>query len=348
MKNILNFPPEKIIDTVTFSGGQQNNIMREVKFLRENAPQWKEFERLLEHPKKADGDKLADLYSRLTDDLAWAKTFYPQSKTTAYLNELTGKVHRRIYENKKEDKGRITKFWKSELPELFYRHRGKLLAACIIFLAAIGIGVISAANDPMFTRMIMGDRYVNMTLSNIQQNDPMAVYKDDRAMDMFLGITFNNVRVSFLAFSAGLLASLGTGLILLQNGIMIGSFFSLFVSYNLLTESLLVVFIHGTLELSAIVIAGASGFVMGNGLLFPGSYTRSKSFKRSAKEGLKMTVGLLPLFIAAGFLESFITRYTEMPLVLSLFVIGGSLLFVLWYFVYYPYAIHNDKPVDHG
>lgn len=246
--------------------------MREVKFLQNNASNWEKFEQLLDQPQKANADELADLYIRLTDDLAWAQTFYPQSKTTEYLNELTARVHEQIYKNKKEEKGRIIRFWKSELPNLFYKHRDKLVASLLIFFVAIGIGIISAANDPMFTRMILGDQYVNMTISNIEQNDPMAVYKMDRAMDMFLGITFNNVRVSFLAFLGGLLASLGTGVILMSNGIMIGAFFSLFVDYNLLTESLLVVFIHGTLELSAIVIAGAAGFVMGDGILFPGSY----------------------------------------------------------------------------
>ena len=317
--------------------------MREVKFLRENASEWKSFERLLEQPQKADADELADLYVRVTDDLAWAKTYYPQSKTTAYLNELAARVHEEVYKNKKEEKGRLVHFWKQELPQLFYKHRMKLLAAAIVFITAIGIGVLSAANDPMFTRMIMGDMYVNMTIDNIHQNDPMAVYKQDHAGGMFLGITINNIRVSFLAFLAGLLASLGTGIILMKNGIMIGAFFSLFVEYGLLSESLLVVFIHGTLELSAIVIAGAAGFVMGNGLLFPGSYTRINSFKRSAKEGLKMAIGLVPLFIMAGFLESFVTRYTDMPLWLSLFIIGGSLLFVLWYFVYYPQSIQHKQ-----
>lgn len=322
--------------------------MREVKFLRENASEWKDFEQLLDQPQKADADELADLYIRVTDDLAWAKTFYPQSKTTAYLNELAARVHGEIYKNKKEEKGRIVHFWKQELPTLFYKHRMKLLAAAVVFIAAIGIGVLSAANDPMFTRMIMGDRYVNMTINNIQQNDPMAVYKQDHAMGMFLGITVNNIKVSFIAFLAGLVASLGTGFILMKNGIMIGTFFTLFVDYSLLSESLLVVFIHGTLELSAIVIAGAAGFVMGNGLLFPGSYTRITSFKRSAKEGLKMTIGLVPLFIMAGFLESFVTRYTEMPLWLSLLIIGGSLLFVLWYFVYYPQTIQHQNQVRYG
>ncbi|PAU93459.1 hypothetical protein CK503_12065 [Aliifodinibius salipaludis] len=310
--------------------------MREVKFLRQNAPHWKKFEQLLKQPKKADADELADLYTRLTDDLAWAQTYYPNSETTAYLNELTAKVHEQIYENKKEDKRRILHFWKQELPQLYYKHHLKLTIAFTVFVIALGIGIISELNDPDFSRMILGDQYVNMTIHNIEQNDPMAVYKQDHSMDMFLGITINNIRVSFMAFVSGVLASVGTGLLLMYNGIFIGAFLAMFSKYGLVTESLLVVFIHGTLELSAIVIAGAAGIVMGNGILFPGSYKRLTSFKQSAREGLKMTFGLVPIFILAGFLESFVTRYTEMPLLLSLFIIAGSLLFVLWYFILYP------------
>lgn len=315
--------------------------MREVKFLRQNADRWKEFEQLLDDPSQSDADKLADLYVQLTDDLSYAKTYYPKSKTTAYLNELATKVHKQIYKNKKEEKGRIIRFWKKELPLLYYQHRKKLAIAFVVFVVAIGIGIISAANDAMFTRTIMGDSYVNMTLSNIQKNDPMAVYKSENAIGMFLGITVNNIRVSFIAFLFGLLAAVGTGFILMKNGIMVGAFVSLFLKYNLLSESLSVIFIHGTLELSSIVIAGAAGIVMGSGILFPGSYKRLQAFKQSAKEGLKMTFGLIPLFIAAGFLESFVTRHTNMPLALTIAIIGGSLLFVLWYFVFYPRTIYK-------
>ena len=183
---------------------------------------------------------------------------------------------------------------------------------------------------------------------NIQNDDPMAVYKSANEIDMFMGITFNNIRVSFLAFVMGILASLGTGLILMQNGIMIGSFFELFFREGVLMDSLLVVFIHGTLELSAIVVAGAAGITMGSGLLYPGTYSRMHSFKRSAKEGLKMTTGLIPIFIAAGFLESFVTRHTDMPVLLSLFIIGGSLAFVIWYFVYYPSTLHTKNLQHYG
>ena len=121
------------------------------------------------------------------------------------------------------------------------------------------MGILSAANDSMFVRLILGDAYVNMTEVNIESGDPMAVYKEMREFEMFLAITFNNVRVSFMAFVAGLLASFGTGFILLSNGIMVGAFQYFFYQKGLLGEALSVIYIHGTLELSAIVIAGGAG-----------------------------------------------------------------------------------------
>jgi uncharacterized membrane protein SpoIIM required for sporulation len=207
------------------------------------------------------------------------------------------------------------------------------------------IGVISSSGDSGFVRLILGDSYVNMTLENIDKGDPMAVYKKMNGVDMFLGITFNNIRVSFFAFTMGLIFSFGTGWILLRNGIMLGAFQYFFHIHNLLLDSVLVIWIHGTLEISAIIIAGAAGLTLGNGFLFPGTYTRRQSFMIGAREGLKMIVSLIPIFIIAGFLESFVTRHTGMPIFLSLAIILGSLAFVIWYFIIYPLKLFNRKGV---
>ena len=317
-------------------------MLREVQFLKDNADRWRDFERRLNTSSGTDADEFADLYIRLTDDLAWAKTFYPNSKTTAYLNSLTSRVHQKIYKNKKENTGRVIRLWKDELPLLFYKHRKKMLASFLVFAIAVLIGILSAVHDPLFVRLILGDRYVDMTLANIQKHDPMAVYKSQYAMNMFLGITLNNIYVSFLTFLGGLLLAIGAGYFLMKNGIMLGAFLSMFVKYHLLKTSLSVVFIHGTLEISALIIAGTAGFVMGSGILFPGSYSRLQSFRQSAREGLKMTVGLVPIFITAAFLESFVTRYTGMPAFLSLLIIGSSLTLVLGYFVFYPQHHYNQ------
>ncbi len=71
-------------------------------------------------------------------------------------------------------------------------------------------------------------------------------------------------------------------------------------------------------------------------MLFPGTYTRVQSFVRGAKDGVKILISTIPFFIIAGFLEGFVTRYTEMPDWLAILIIGGSLALILFYYVFYP------------
>jgi len=320
--------------------------LREVAFLKKNAEKWREVEDFLSSKEKVDPDKLADLFIELTDDLSYSRTFYPESKTTQYLNSLAAKVHQSIYKSKKERKERFIRFWKYEAPLIFYKHKREIFISLTIFVVAMLIGIVSSAGDSGFVRLIMGDSYVNMTLENIDKGDPMAVYKQMNGIDMFLGITFNNIRVSFIAFMFGLLISFGSAWILLSNGIMLGAFQYFFYIHGLLLESVLVIWIHGTLEISSIIIAGGAGITLGNSILFPGTYSRKQSFMIGAKEGLKMIVSLIPIFITAGFLEAFVTRHTGMPVILSLTIIFGSLTFVIWYFFVYPLTLAKKIEVE--
>lgn len=310
--------------------------MREVAFVRRNKETWEAFEEKLsaENP---DPDELADLYLRITDDLAYARSYYSGSKTERYLNELASDVHQRIYRTKPEERGWVQRFFLQEVPEAVASARTELIVAFCVFVGAVAIGMLSAAYDPDFVRLILGDAYVNMTLSNIESGDPMAVYKKMNQIDMFLGIAFNNIRVAFLAFACGLIFSVGSGYILLQNGVMVGAFHYLFVEQNLFIESALVIYIHGTLELSVIVIAGAAGMVMGNGFLFPGTKPRFESFAERARVGGKIVFGLVPVFLLAAFLEGFVTRLTDMPAGVSLLIIGSSASFIVYYFVILPF-----------
>jgi uncharacterized membrane protein SpoIIM required for sporulation len=317
--------------------------MREVAFIKQNADKWKRFEGLLNEKKSADADELAHLYIELTDDLAFANTFYAESKTAQYLNGLTAKVHQKIYINKREERGRIARFWKYEVPQMMYNARLQLWISVAIFVFAVLVGALSAANDDRFARLILGDGYVDMTLKNIEKGDPMAVYKQYGELDMFLIITFNNVKVAFFAFAMGLLLSVGTAYILFQNGVMLGVFQYFFITKGIGWQSALTIWIHGTLEISVIVIAGCAGIVMGNGILFPKTLSRLDSFIQSAKTGLKIVIGTVPIFILAGFLESFVTRHTEMPAWLSLSIIGSSLAFIIWYFILYPIRLHAKQ-----
>ena len=108
--------------------------MREVTFLKRNAEKWKQAEAFLNSKDKVDADILAELFIELTDDLSYSRTFYPQSKTTQYLNSLTAKIHQSIYKTKKERKERFVQFWKYEAPLLFYKHRKEILISLSIDL----------------------------------------------------------------------------------------------------------------------------------------------------------------------------------------------------------------------
>ncbi len=324
--------------------------MREAIFIKNNSPRWKQFETMLTAAEGKNPDQLADLFTQLTDDLSFARTNYPESQITVYLNNLTAKVHQSIYVNRKEERGRFIRFWQYELPQLFYSAHKQLLYSAIIFGLAMVIGAVSAAHDEKFPRFILGDDYVNMTLENISKGDPMGVYKDDKQLDMFMRITTNNIRVSLTTFIFGgvmggfplfLFLSFGTAFILLYNGIMLGTFQYFFYSKGLLLSSALTIWIHGALEIPAIVIAGCAGLVMGNSILFPGTYSRLESFKRGAGKGLKIIIGLVPIFIVAGFLESYVTRQTHWPSWAKLAIIITLTLFIIWYFVMYPILLNR-------
>lgn len=309
--------------------------MREAAFIKQNHEKWEEFEVILSQ-KDPDPDKLAELFIQITDDLAFSQTQYPKSKTTYYLNGLASKVHQNVYKTKKERKNRTFEFWKYELPMIVKSCHKYLFYSFIIFTISMGIGAISSANDDTFIRLILGDDYVNMTLENIDQEDPMAVYKSMDQTDMFLRITLNNIYVSFMAFVMGILIPVGTPYVLFKNGVMLGSFQYFFFEQGLFLDSFLTIWIHGTLEISAIVIAGAAGLVIANSIMFPGTYTRLDSFRSGAKKGLKIVIGLIPIFIMAGFLESFVTRYTDLPIFIKALIILISAFFIIYYFVIYP------------
>lgn len=313
--------------------------MREPLFVKQNTAKWKSFE----DGAKGTPDELADRFLQITDDLAYAKTFYPKSKTTAYLNGLAATLHQSIYKNKKVKSSRFKLFWLYELPLLFKTYQKQLLYAFLFFVLFCLVGVLSAKYDTDFLQIILGPAYVNMTNENIAKGDPFGVYKSQNEFLMFFAIGSNNIFVSFVTFIAGIFGSIGTVYYLFRNGVMLGSFEYFFFSKGLGWQSILVIWIHGTLEISSIIIAGGAGLVLGNSLLFPGTYNRLTSFKRGAKDGMKIVIGLVPIFIVAAFFESFVTRHTEMPIWLSLLILGASLAFIIWYVIIYPNRLFNNK-----
>lgn len=322
--------------------------MRESVFIKQNIDKWHHYEYIITHDSYKSPAVKSQLYIDLTTDLSFAQSHYPKSETTQYLNELAIKLHNDIYKEKHEHWGRFITFWTREVPETLWKERRYILISLLIFLVSIAIGVLSTMHDESFARLIMGDRYIEMTLENIKDGKPMNVYAMGSETSSFLGIMFNNVRVSFLAFIFGIFTSIAVGYFVFSNGLMVGTFFTFLFQQGVLSQSWTAVMLHGTLELTAIVIAGGAGIAFGNGWLFPGTYNRMTALMRSAKRGMKIVLGTVPVFVVAAFIEGFFTRHVEWHFSTKIALIALSALFVIFYYIFYPYWVthHVNRKED--
>lgn len=323
--------------------------MREVSFIKQNKEKWLSFENAILKDDIKDPDDLASQYIHLINDLAYAQTYYPKSKVVSYLNQLAAKAYQKIYKTKREDTNRLLSFWKTEVPLICYQYRTFIYVAFIIFFTFTFIGAISAANDGEFVRSILGDNYVNQTLVNIEAGDPVAVYKSGSNWGSFIGITLNNLRVGVLSFILGAFGGVGTVFILFQNCIMLGSFQYFFYEKNVFWESVRGIWIHGSMEIFAIIIEAAAGLLLGASILFPKTHSRLTSFKLGAKTGIKILISTFPFTIFAGFLEGFVTRYSNiMPNWLSVGIILITLSMISYYYLIYPFWVQKAITKKHS
>lgn len=285
---------------------------------------------------------MASLYIHLVNDLSYAQTYYPKSKTVVYLNYLASQIYQKIYKTKREEQNRLVYFFSIEVPLLVYQYRRYLLYAFILFFLTVGMGVLSAKYDDGLARLIMGDGYVNMTLENIEKGDPVAVYKSGSNWGGFIAITLNNLFVGVKCFIYGIFGGIGTFLVLFQNCMMLGTFQYFFYQHGVFWESVRGIWIHGSMEIFAIVIESACGFILGASILFPRTFSRLNSFKIGFKDSLKIFLSTIPFTIAAGMLEGFVTRYAlQMPNWLNVFIILGTLSLISFYFLIFPFIVHK-------
>ena len=316
--------------------------MREIAFIKQNKEKWLAFEQSLSGNSVKSPDEMAHLYIQLMNDLAYAQTFYKKSKTVIYLNHLASQIYQKIYKTKRTETNRLVYFFKTEVPMLLFAYKRYLLYAFALFFLTVAIGVISAKYDSNFVRLILGDGYVNQTLSNIQDGNPVAIYKSGSNWGSFVGITFNNIYVGMQCYIFGIFGGIGTFYVALQNGIMLGAFQYFFYEQNVFWKSVRGIWIHGSMEIFAIVIETAAGFILGASLLFPKSYSRLISFKIGFKNSFKIFLSTVPFTISAGFLEGFVTRFSvDMPHWLSVFIILFTLFVITYYYLIYPFVVNK-------
>jgi len=313
--------------------------LREALFIKKNRDRWLKNQ----HLPASDADEMAKDFTQLVDDLAYAKTFYPSGKVTRYINSEASKIYLNIYKNRKEESNRLVTFWKYDLPETIYRHRKPVLFSFFVFVIFFGIGFFASGQDESVARGFMGDEYVDHTIENIEKGNPFGIYEHGNPFLTWMAIMINNIVVAFRMFVSGIFCGIPTMYKLAQTGAMVGIFDQLFAGKGLGIDFFLVVFVHGTLELTAIIIAGAAGLVLGKSFLFPGTLKRMEAFKRGAKDGVKIMIGLIPVLALAAFFEGFITRLYNDISVFTTIITSLSVIFIIWYFIIYPFRLGRRK-----
>jgi len=318
--------------------------MKETSFIEQNKEKWRRFQDLAAR-KEGNPEEIADLYSDITDDLSYAQTFYNRRTVRVYLNQIAQGIHNLVHKERSESLRKFFTVWRVSLPIEIYRSRRHLLFALCIFLFWVILGAVTTHFNPDFPRVIMGDGYVDMTIDNISKGNPLKVYESESQLNMFLQISFNNIRVAFYSFIFGVFFTVGTHIFLFKNGVMLGAFQYFFHLKGVLLTSFLGIWIHGAFEISALVIAGGAGITLGNGWLFPGSYTRLQSMQLSAKRGLKIMMSMVPFLFVAGFLESYVTHnYQVLPEWSKWTLIMLSFSIIIFYYILYPIYIARKYP----
>ncbi len=319
--------------------------MKESQFITSNAENWQDLERQLS-AKKANKQlhkSWGQHFSKITNDLSYAQTFYKRRSVKRFLNELATRLFAEVYAVPVQQPGKFWRFWKKDLPLALYEDRTALRISFIVFMLAAIIGVFSTYQDPQFANVILGDGYIAMTEENIANGDPLAVYKDDQPFLMFIQIFSNNLKVSIFTFIGGLFFGVGTLGILFSNGVMLGTFQYYFARHDLLLDSFLTIWQHGATEICAIIIAGGAGLTIGKHLLFPGTLPRFVAFKLGVTRGMRVLMGIVPVILLAAFIESFITRHDELHWILRIFVILASFAFMIGYYVWLPKKVGQSQ-----
>jgi uncharacterized membrane protein SpoIIM required for sporulation len=322
--------------------------MRETTFIDKNKSRWYDNENF----EKQDPDETASDFIDLIGDLSYAKTHYPHSKITLYINYVAAKVYKTIFGKKEHSP--FLDFWRKDFPLIIGHNQKVLYVAVVFFLLFTTLGYVCSFLDTNFVDSVLGSNYIEMTKENIKKGKPFGVYATDDALTMFLRIFANNLFVGLLVYMSGIILGIGSFYFTFKNGLMFGAFMAMFFKYKLGADFLFVVMLHGTLELMGLILECMAGLILGLSFLFPGTLTRKQALRKGFFESAKIYIGTVPFTILAAFIESYVThlgkggmKNPNMIISLVLWAVFiSSWFFVIWYYFIYAKKMTKMIPFE--
>jgi uncharacterized membrane protein SpoIIM required for sporulation len=301
------------------------------QFIERRRPDWLRLEDLLARSEgnglrrlpASDLDDLGRTYRQVVSDLAIARRDFPEDELTATLNALAARAHLRLYRAPTSTWRRLGAFFTTDFARRLAAARGYVaVAAALLFVPGL-IGFLAGLLDPTLRGAL-----VPAAMRELMERGQTWTEIEGPLRPFIASVIFtNNVRVSFLAFAGGVLAGLGTAFVLVFNGLFLGAVFGAAVHYGV--GGLLGDFVsaHAYLELSCIVIAGAAGLRLGDGILRPGLLRRRDALVRGGREAVELLLGTTPVFVVAGLVEGFVSP-SDLPTPAKVAI--GPLLWIVW------------------
>jgi uncharacterized membrane protein SpoIIM required for sporulation len=310
-------------------------------FLRRRRPDWKRLEAVLD---QVEGSGLASLddeqavefgrlYRRAASDLNQAQTFVSGEATETYLNDLVARSYLAIYGKSKINLRALVHHVAFGFPVVFRRYLPHVLLAVALFAVGAVFGYLVSYHDKAASRaLLMPD--MQTILPDEEGDDSKIEAQSTGQFTAFSSFLFtHNVSVSLAAFALGITLGVGTAWLMLYNGVILGVLAAVFVEAGQLTAFATGVLPHGVLEIPAMLIAGAAGFVLAQGIVRARPWPRGEELARAGAEALLLASGCVPLLAVAAVLEAGVARAPDWLLAkgIKLAIAGIGILLFLAY-----------------
>ncbi len=251
---------------------------------------------------RAERDEFLDLYQRTSAHLSQLRSTTPDASLDARLTRLVADASHALYGQRNTDAKSFFRFFNETFPAAVWHIRRQIGAAAALLLVPaliMGIWVGISDNAQRSIPSALAEAYVN--------EDFEAYYSSEAAAEFATTVFINNIFVSFLAFALGIVFCVGTAFVLINNGITIGQAGGIFAASGQMGKFFGLILPHGLLELSAIVIAGGAGLVLGWTIIAPGDRTRADALADEGRRSIVVVMGLILVFLAAALIEGFVT-----------------------------------------
>jgi uncharacterized membrane protein SpoIIM required for sporulation len=260
------------------------------------------------------------LYRQAAADLSAVRTDEASRTLEAYLNRLLGRAHNYIYSGGRINLATLWHFLSKSYPRIFRRLLPYTTVALAIFLAGALLGTLLTIARPQFMHAMLGPQMVDKIEHHKMWTDSILTAKPQASS----AIMTNNIAVCFYTYVGGIVAGIGTILLMFNNGMNMGVVTTACTQHHMALSIWSFVAAHGALELPSIFISGGAGLRLASGLLFPGMLRRRDALALAGNESIRLLSGTIPMLVIAGVLEAFLSP-THAPLTLK-FSVSAVLL----------------------